>query len=142
MIFTSYFANIKKLPKDVVTIAICGKSPGFYKGLQYRRLAPSWEIFSEWKQTKDNDLYTRRFKAERLAPLDVNAVVSDLKEMAGGRTMVLLCYEKPSDFCHRHLVADWLSANGYECMEFVGDSLLDDDSSKSEPEFVQGSLFD
>ena len=27
------------------------------------------------------------------------------------------CYEKPSDFCHRHLVADWLNKNGVECKE-------------------------
>ena len=29
----------------------------------------------------------------------------------------LVCYEKPSDFCHRHLVADWLNKNGYDCEE-------------------------
>lgn len=25
--------------------------------------------------------------------------------------IVLLCYEKPEDFCHRHLVADWLNSS-------------------------------
>jgi SAM-dependent methyltransferase len=33
-------------------------------------------------------------------------------------TIALICYEKPSDFCHRHLVADWLNENGIECKEW------------------------
>lgn len=32
--------------------------------------------------------------------------------------IVLLCYEKPTDFCHRHLVAQWLIENGFECKEY------------------------
>lgn len=35
--------------------------------------------------------------------------------------IALLCYEKPDDFCHRHLVADWLRKNGYECEELWRD---------------------
>lgn len=30
--------------------------------------------------------------------------------------IILLCYEKPSSFCHRHLVAEWLG----DCKEFGG----------------------
>ena len=37
------------------------------------------------------------------------------------KDVALVCYEKPSDFCHRHLVADWLNKNGFECKEFVGE---------------------
>lgn len=32
--------------------------------------------------------------------------------------IALVCYEKPSDFCHRHLVAQWLSQNGFKCKEW------------------------
>ena len=32
--------------------------------------------------------------------------------------IALICYEKPTDFCHRHLVADWLNKNGIECEEW------------------------
>ena len=32
--------------------------------------------------------------------------------------IALVCYEKPSEFCHRHLVSDWLNAAGFECEEF------------------------
>ena len=33
--------------------------------------------------------------------------------------VVLLCYEKRGDFCHRHLVADWLNKNGFNCEEWI-----------------------
>lgn len=57
MLYTSYFANLKNLPKDVVPISICGKAPAWYDGLQYRRLAPKYEFFKVWKETHDNDYY-------------------------------------------------------------------------------------
>lgn len=47
MFYTSYFANLKKLPDNVVPISICGKAPDWYSGLQYKKLAPKmgmqWE---------------------------------------------------------------------------------------------------
>lgn len=33
------------------------------------------------------------------------------------KDVALLCCEKPSDFCHRHLVADWFRKNGVPCEE-------------------------
>ena len=35
MIYTSYFAMLKRIPADtIVPISICGKAPDWYKGLQ------------------------------------------------------------------------------------------------------------
>ena len=36
----------------------------------------------------------------------------------GENDIALICYEKPSDFCHRHLVAEWLNQNGFKCEEW------------------------
>ena len=41
-----------------------------------------------------------------------------MKHMSGGSNVALVCYEKPSDFCHRHLVAGWLCDNGMPCHEY------------------------
>lgn len=41
MIYTTYFAKLKSLPKDIIPISICGKAPTGYKGLEYKKLAPS-----------------------------------------------------------------------------------------------------
>ena len=34
---------------------------------------------------------------------------------------VMLCYEKPSDFCHRHILAAWLTEHGHTVTELGAD---------------------
>ena len=120
MYYTSYFANIKNLPPDIVPVAICGKSPKGYEGLQYKKLAPTWQIYSDWKfKHHDNNIYTAQFKRQILNNLDPLLVEDMLLAMTNHRTFCLICYEKPGDFCHRHLVADWMRKAGIDIQEFV-----------------------
>lgn len=116
-IYTSYFAIISYLPSDLVPIAICGKSPEWYVGLEYKKLAPKYKFFMEWKKTKDNDFYVKHFNTEVLDYLNADEIVKELEQMSDGKDVVLLCYEKPDEFCHRHLVAEWLNGYGYPCTE-------------------------
>ena len=44
-----------------------------------------------------------------------------LKELTQSDQIILLCYEKPDDFCHRHLVAQWLTEHGYDTQEIEFD---------------------
>ena len=123
MLYTSYFAKIKKLPDGVIPIAICGKSPDWYEGIQYKKLAPKHNFFAEWKKNHDNDYYIRCFNEQVLDKLDVHRVYDELyalAEMLGLKhyDVCLICYEKPTDFCHRHLVSDWFNKNGIACEEF------------------------
>ena len=62
MIYTTYFANLKKLPKDIFPISIAGKAPDWYNGAQYRKLAPKYSFFKEWKESHNNDYYIKCFK--------------------------------------------------------------------------------
>lgn len=136
MIYTTYFAKLKSLPKNVIPISICGKAPSWYTGLQYKKLAPKYGFFMKWKETHDNDYYIEHFNKE---VLDVSSIIQVLTELQcllpseikrqmqspfynnSDWHIALVCYEKPSDFCHRHLVADWFNKNGFECKEFVGE---------------------
>jgi uncharacterized protein YeaO (DUF488 family) len=118
MIYTSYFANLKKLPPDCIPISICGKAPSWYTGLQYKKLAPKYGFFMEWKKTHDNNYYIEHFQKEVLDTLDINQVLRDLLDLSKTGNIALICYEKPTDFCHRHLVADWLNQNGLDVKEY------------------------
>lgn len=124
MIYTSYFAKLKELENhNIIPISICGKAPDWYKGLQYKKLAPKYGFFMEWKKNHNNDYYIEHFQKEVLDELDATEVVLDFSRMiygfnVGENDIVLICYEKPSDFCHRHLVADWLNQNGFKCEEW------------------------
>ena len=135
MVYTSYFGKMKSFPPNVIPIAICGGIPDWYKGLWYRKLAPKWEFFQVWKQTHDNDYYIRNFNELVLNKISANRVAADIQLMLPLETraemqssvwlnedihVVLLCYEKPGDFCHRHLVSAWLNEHGYKCEEWKG----------------------
>lgn len=122
MIYTTYFAKVKSLPSGVLPIAICAKPPAGYKGLVYRALAPKYDFFKKWQITKDNEEFIENYVAQVLKQLNPVKVVTDLYYQVGAAPcscdIALVCYEKSTDFCHRHLVAEWLRSNGYNCEEF------------------------
>lgn len=97
---TSYFAKYKGI--NAVSIAL--STPNWYQNCKiYKKLAPSWELLKKYKQDKDEEYYTECYYEEVLNKLDPQQVYTELGEDA-----VLLCWEKSGDFCHRHIVADWL----------------------------------
>jgi hypothetical protein len=105
--FTSYFANVKKLPPDLVPVSIARGSPRGFTGKKELRLAPTWGML---KLTKPE--YDAAF-AQILAKLDPVEIYQTLCENA-----VLLCWEKPGQACHRRLVAEWLeTVLGFEISE-------------------------
>ena len=122
MIYTTYFAKLRSLPKDIIPIAICAKSPAGYTGLEYQAIAPRYELLIQWKNTKDNAYYIKCFNEQVLSTLNPTKVVADLYHKAERAycdgDIALVCYEKPTDFCHRHLVATWLRNNGFPCEEY------------------------
>lgn len=97
---TSYFAKHKEKPDGV---AITLYTPKWFKGPTYTRLAPTKQILTLYKAgaLTEQD-YERLYYEQVLDQLCVYEVYHDLKDKT------LLCYEKSSDFCHRHLVAKWI----------------------------------
>ena len=118
MIYTTYFANIRKLTNEITPIAICAKPPIGYSGIVYKSLAPKYDTLMRYKDTKDEKSYVSEYKSTVLNQLDVHSVVDELYALSKTKDIALVCYEKPSDFCHRHLVCDWLNENGIECSEY------------------------
>lgn len=125
---TSYYARLKGIDQSKYTpVAISGdegKLVGFV-GRAERTLSP-YTFFRKWKEketqiqeglqtgliSKDeyNELksenqwdYIQKFYSKVLKSLNPQEVYQSLGENA-----VLLCFEKPTEFCHRHLVASWL----------------------------------
>lgn len=119
-IYTGYFAKVKELEEHgILPISISRRAPDWYHGLQYKKLAPSYRLLMNYKYRMHDDMdYTKQFNSEVLETLDAADVVRELRAMAGDRDIALLCYEKPSDFCHRQLVAEWLERNGFSCREW------------------------
>ncbi len=119
MIYTSYFGNIKKLPKSIYPISIARKAPRGWKGAEYKRLAPTWEISNNWRKEHDERCCTRDFYAQILDKLYPPSAVREILRMCPeGMEPCLICYEKTGDFCHRNIVARWLWDSGYIVKEY------------------------
>ena len=118
MIYTSYFAKLRKLPENIIPISVCAKPPEWYDGLQYKKLAPKYHFFMAYKEDSDEAKYTECFNNEVLNGLNPTDIANELYTLANGATdIVLLCFEKPPKFCHRHIVSRWFRDNGIDCNE-------------------------
>ena len=69
-----------------------------------------WKKEAQQSETCQQE-YFHYYKQETLDKLNPHVVAKDLNNK------VLLCYEKSTDFCHRHIVAAWLRHYGYEAEE-------------------------
>ncbi len=111
MIYTSYFGNSKKW-KNMSVISIARHMP---KGLDipmYPPLYPPADLLWAYKEGRiSQEEYVNWYTKAVLNHLNVKEEAEGLDEW------VLLCYEKPGDFCHRNIVAKWFQDNGYECKE-------------------------
>lgn len=117
-LYTSYFAKMSKLGSDgklFVSIAVAGVPKWFpYTCLVYPKLAPSWDLVMgiknsmiSWSEYEHRYYKEKDFEHNRLKYM---VDLMKLSELHGGKDLVLLCFERSGDNCHRHLVAKQLNA--------------------------------
>lgn len=135
MIYTSYFARLRLMPDSFYPVAICQFPPKWYDGPVYKGLAPTKSIFFEYKDHYEENpkywekRYTERFQEEVLSHIiDWKALLNHLAALSGIQSdvpvwedpehhLVLCCFEKEEEFCHRHLVSEDLKKRGFSCKE-------------------------
>jgi len=97
------------LPPDHLRIGISRSVPRGPRLAGYKvmhELAPG-----SWFNSVSAAEYDRRYREEILARLDPLKVAAKIRDLAGGRVAVLLCFEQAGrgEWCHRAMVATWLS---------------------------------
>lgn len=134
-VYTSYFGMKAKLEAEgIVPVSIALWKPKWYEGLEYKKIAPkAFMLKGEYSQEEYVVFYNRFI----LDKLDVDEVIQDLERLGDGKDIALLCYEKPGDFCHRHLFADWvLNQTGWEIPEFRPRPKRQDNSDLENSDFT------
>ena len=118
-IYTSYYDVIDLIPRTYIPIAISLYKPQYIlKKQHYTTLSPTDSILSCYKSGKyTKKEYRLEFQKQVLNNLTQEQVFSELMEISKNRVVVLLCYEEPNKFCHRHLVAKWFNEVGISCEE-------------------------
>ena len=141
MIYTSYFAKLRKMPDNFHPIGITQYPPKWYDGLNYKDLAPTKKTLFAYKDKveKDKDAaekeYIESYVKETLGGKDVRQEIekvvamlpSDVQEKIKEEGipiwenpkehLVLMCFERSDDFCHRNIVSKWMRENGIMARE-------------------------
>ena len=112
MIYTSYYGNRRKYD-GFYRISISRSAPEQSYDLRLLDLAPSSQLLQNYKNGITNEEeYTRRYLSS-LETLKKRGYLDKFVNYLTNHTqdVVLLCYEKPDKFCHRHILANYLNQN-------------------------------
>jgi len=117
-ILTSWFANVRKLRQQKPgwkLVSIARYTPRDVQVDQHvPELAPSPQLLHRYKYGLVSPQEYEKEFIKQLQTLDPKKWGRALQRC------VLLCYEKPGEFCHRHLVAAWLRQAGFSVAEYSG----------------------
>ena len=113
-ISTGYFAKCRAYADaGYILVSIAKVEPWFIpkdiKLFSLPELAPSKEILALKDKPEE---YENRYRAEILSCLQPKTIYQRLWNICADEesdNVVLLCYEAPDKFCHRHIVAEWLN---------------------------------
>lgn len=158
-LFTSYYANLKKIPMDYAAIGISIVCPDWLKGDKSpsnfyfwddNLFAPSIDLLSDIKSNRINQsVYTIRYYKELNERFHFKSdngrslisYIDDLKRrFFDYSAIVFLCYEKPTEFCHRHLIRELLLYYSVSISELPYDK--NEDKSKETTSKIQTSNSD
>jgi hypothetical protein len=136
-LYTSRWANKELAELRCQPAGISRGTPRFKTGFRYklaRELAPDDET---WALAADEEAFRDAY-IRQLEGLGLQAILGRLAGIShesGGLPLVLLCYEPPGEFCHRHVLSAWLRRQGVEIGE------LEPGDLPKRPEAPQRRLF-
>jgi uncharacterized protein YeaO (DUF488 family) len=124
-IYTSNYARIKQFRTKHPDCYIVGTSvwiPHWFKNsvdVQRLDLAPTWEIVNAikedeitWEEYEEG--YLKLLEERKINP---QQIIDELPN-----NTFLLCFEKPTDHCHRFLLADWVQEKtGFKITEWMNE---------------------
>lgn len=116
-IYTSYFGNKKALDKaGIMVVSVARWQPRYCPvACVMLDVAPTAYMLKE----ATSEQYDAEYQ-KILSRLDVPGFIKRLEIASGGKDVALCCYEKPGEFCHRHVLAEYLTKQtGIEIEEFV-----------------------
>ncbi len=118
-IYTSNYARQSGNPKAIgISLVI----PEWYEGATQPSLAPTSDMVFSLKRDKKG--YNKRKYIRDYIDMLNNQNIDPFELIQNwDNDTMLLCYESPNEFCHRHVLADWIKdRTGVEIQEWMTDS--------------------
>lgn len=111
ILYTSYISKISKLDaQGILPVAIVNYLPRNLHVMNLSYLSPPAQTLAKYKKIKDSKVFTMEY-AKYLNTLNINEVLNHIESIMtnhDNKTIALVCYEKSGDFCHRHILAEWI----------------------------------
>ena len=127
MIYTSYFGNLRNINGPYEVVSICLQPPKWFMGVNIRDLAPRSFDFREYKKNGDEQRMKESYLQNVLQLLGPEVILAKIFLALSDKAqeilaqegdywykspdfhVVLLCYEKPTGFCHRFVLSEYLN---------------------------------
>lgn len=130
-VFTSYWGNLGTLERfDVFPVSVARFAPRGIKGERYGKLialAPTPEMLKGVKSGKMDAKGFDEAYDRILSDSNPHELYEEALKLGGGLDVALMCYEHPSDRCHRFQASTWLN----DQLELTGDKQVVEFAYKS-----------
>lgn len=107
-IYTSYYANYKNICPGFQCLSISNTKPSSIFIPRLREAAPHWSIVKDYKEKKiSRDFFGQMYMQQihqHIGPYNLRDYIISLNNT----DVVLLCYEKQPETCHRSILADYI----------------------------------
>lgn len=124
MVVTASISSIRKIDCDAIWQITRG-GPDISGTTRVLEFAPSPALFRryqmDWKQ-RNPDEWWESYKEQFMAELDSQKVENIIRKLShmvdAGQRVALVCFCKDSRYCHRSLVAAFLTEKGFSVEEY------------------------
>lgn len=131
--YTSYYANIKNMPKKCMLVPISLVIPDFIREMsdvtivKNNFIAPDRELLDDIKSGKIDEVEYKKRYVKKICDYINNCpkfkTLADWAEEVNRYygtsydSICFLCYERSEEFCHRHIFSKMLNMYGVQCEE-------------------------
>lgn len=121
MLYTSYYAKKDKIDTDnyaYVSISVGTPKWSLPYPLEHCYVLKPFSIFGKYDNMID---YEREYRKclDKIGVQKINFALNQIKQKTGKENLILLCYEKDKNECHRWTFAKWWMEKTGEIVEEI-----------------------
>ena len=110
-IYTSYFANYKNIPQEYQCISVANTKPDSLFIPEWALVRPAWNLVQHLKSKTIAFNDFAYYYSRQLETKPASYYIEALRHYSTGRPVVLMCWEKDYNECHRKILSYWLQMN-------------------------------
>ena len=112
MIYTSYYGKLsRKDVSDVVLVQVSNTKPDWFphEVVNWSKLAPDWRDINAYREgALPVEMFKERYIGKLNSQYNKDEIISDIYTLMESGNVILLCWEKTGQVCHREWLSEWL----------------------------------